>query len=142
MAVSDFLTPKMIIIGSSLISLIAMTPLCGGESYDFYESAEKAGVTGEEASAALNSTVEAYQKEVPDYALKDKPLYASTKNPREFLMLLHPYIGTCAPNCVPALIRRLPDGGAQYVKDMEKLNCRMLLNKDALVICDHSSGFF
>ena len=142
MALSDFLTPKMIILGSTLVSLIAMTPLCGGESYNFYESREKAGVSSQEAASALESIIAAYQKEVPDYNLKDNPLYATTSNPDEFLLLLHPYFGTCAPSCVPALIRRTPDGGAVYVKDIEGLNCRLLYKKDALVICEHSKGLF
>jgi len=142
MALSDFLTPKMIIMGTTLASLIAMTPLCGGETYNFYEDRNKAGVNEKEAAAALETMVAAYQKDVPEYAIKEKPLYASTKNPSEFLLLMHPYFGSCAPSCVPALIKRTTDGSAVYVKDVEGLNCRLLYKKEALVLCDHSQGLF
>ena len=142
MALSDFLTPKMIILGSTLISLIAMTPVCGGETYNFYEDRAKAGVNDKEASAALETMMAAYRKDTPEYAIKEKPLYAATENKSEFLLLMHPYFGTCAPSCVPALIKRTTDGGAVYVKDVEGLNCRLLYKKDALILCDHSKGFF
>lgn len=142
MAVSDFLTPKMIILGATLASLITMTPLCGGKSYDFYERGDKIGLNSTQTTSAIESIVAAYSKEAPGYTLKDKPLYAKTDNPNEFLLLLHPYFGTCAPSCVPALMRITSDGKAEYVRDMETLNCRMLSGKDVAVVCDHSQGLF
>ena len=142
MAISDFITPKMLILGSTLIPLIAMTPLCGGESYTFYESAAKVGLTEKQQTTALEAVIAAYKKEVPNYALKDQPIYATTSNPNEFLLLLHPYFGTCAPACEPSLMRKMPDGTAAYVKDIQGLNCRLLYKKEAKIICDHSQGFF
>lgn len=140
MSNQSVINPRNIILAATLASLISMTPICAGTSYEFYDyNTPEVSLTDQQFASALESLMAAYRKETPDYTIKGAPFFAKV-NEQEFLLLIYPYHGGCNSACYPVLMKKGSDGNLSYVQDFERLNCREKLKGPAKLICDHSSG--